>query len=89
MGPGAIAATAEAGVNVAALDGLLEPIEVAEEALACLAAGTFLCMPGGETRGPQKHVARKGADRQRWIDGMRRLQRRMAGDEPAAARSKL
>ena len=60
-----------------ALDGLLEAEEVADEALACLAEGRFLCMPGGEAKGPQKHVARKAQDRERWVEGMQRLQAKL------------
>lgn len=63
--------------NAASVDGLLEAEEVAAEALQCLAEGRFLCMPGDE-RGPAKHVLRKGADRERWIVGMRRLQAKLA-----------
>ena len=55
-----------------ALDGLLDADDVAQEALDTLAAGRFLCMPGGSAS-PAKHVERKAADRERWIDGMRRL----------------
>lgn len=60
-----------------ALDGLIEPDDVAVEALQCLEAGTFLCMPGGK-KGPAKHVARKAADRERWIEGMQRLQAKLS-----------
>ena len=67
------AATVAAAAGV---DGLLEPEEVAEEALRCLEEGIFLCMPGGD-RGPERHVARKAADRERWIGGMRRLQSKL------------
>jgi NAD(P)-dependent dehydrogenase (short-subunit alcohol dehydrogenase family) len=56
-----------------ALDGLLDADDVADEALETLAAGRFLCMPGGSAS-PAKHVERKAADRERWIEGMRRLQ---------------
>jgi hypothetical protein len=53
-----------------AVDGLLEADQVADDALACLAEGRFLCMPGKAS----VHVAKKAADRERWISGMRRFQ---------------
>ena len=62
----------ELAAAAASVDGLLEPDEVAAEALVGLADGRFLVMPGGE-RGPAKYVARKAQDRERWLDGMRRL----------------
>ena len=62
--------------RAAGLDGLLEPETVAEDALDCLAQGRFLCMPGGD-QGPARHVAKKAADRERWIGGMRRLQAKL------------
>ena len=67
------AATVAAAAGV---DGLLEPEEVADEALRCLEEGIFLCMPGGD-KGPERHVVRKAADRERWIGGMRRLQSKL------------
>ena len=69
---------ADPTVRALAADGLIEPEEVAAEALDALARGTFLCMPGGDKKGPAKHVQRKAADRERWIDGMRRFQRKLA-----------
>ena len=59
-----------------ALDGLLEADDVADAALQSLAAGEFLCTPGGDSSAA-KHVARKAADRERWIGGMRKLQRKL------------
>jgi len=59
-----------------AVDGLLSPDDVAEEAVAALEQGTFLCMPGGD-KGPARHVARKAADREGWMASMRKLQRRL------------
>lgn len=74
--------TADGGSTTAAiLDGLLNPDDVAEEALAALAAGTFLCMPGGE-RGPARHVSKKAADRDRWIVRMQALQARLQASKP-------
>ena len=64
-------------MRAAALDGMLEPEVVAEEALAALEAGTFLCLPGGEASAA-RHVAKKAADRERWVNGMRKLQAGLA-----------
>jgi NAD(P)-dependent dehydrogenase (short-subunit alcohol dehydrogenase family) len=63
--------------QAAILEGLLEPDAVADEALACLEKGQFLCMPSGQ--GTEDHVAKKAADRERWIGGMRRLQKSLQG----------
>ena len=43
---------------------------MAADALAALSEGRFLCMPGDAG----KHVAKKAADRDRWITGMQRFQ---------------
>lgn len=59
--------------RVSGNDGVIEPSQVATEALQCLESGTFLCLPGGDV-GPARHVARKNGDRERWIKGMQRLQ---------------
>ena len=56
-----------------AVDGLLEAEQVADDALACLAEGRFLCMPGRAGT----HVAKKAEDRERWITGMQRLQEKL------------
>lgn len=73
---GLLAQASVAG-NAAVVDGVLDPSDVADEALRCLAEGQFLCMPGGD-KGPNRHVERKAADRERWIGGMRRLQSKMS-----------
>jgi len=85
--PLALAALDDAAMRAAGLDGVIEPEDVAEEALESLAEGTFLCMPGS-AKGVQtaRHVEKKCADRERWINGMRRLQRKLLGtatDGPA------
>lgn len=72
-------------LRAAALDGLLDPGLIAEEALDCLARGTFLCVPGGEGAA-LRHVRRKEADRERWIGAMRKLQARLlAAQSPSEA----
>lgn len=73
----AILASEAAGpLRALAVDGLLDADDVAAEALESLAAGRFLCMPGGEASAA-RHVDRKAADRERWIEGMRRLQQKL------------
>ena len=67
--------------RAAAADGIIQPAHVAAEVLDCLRDGTFLCMPGGDA-GPAKHLVRKSADRERWIRGMKRLQKRMQETAP-------
>lgn len=77
-----------AALRAAALDGLLDPHAIAEEAIACLARGIFLCVPGGE-EAALRHVRRKEADRERWISAMRKLQARLIGKPGVSPRSKL
>jgi NAD(P)-dependent dehydrogenase (short-subunit alcohol dehydrogenase family) len=67
-------------LRAAALDGLLAPSGIADEALECLARGTFLCVPGGDGAA-LRHVRRKEADRERWIGAMRKLQARLLGGQ--------
>jgi len=55
---------------------LLSSSLLTDEALACLASGTFLCVPGGE-QAAWRHVRRKEADRERWIGAMRKLQAKL------------
>lgn len=56
---------------VAAAGAVLEPEEVAERVLEAIAAETFLVLPHPEVL---DFYRRKGADYDRWIRGMRRLQ---------------
>ena len=63
----------------ASVDGVLEPEEVADEALRALEADRFLCMPdGANAKSAARHVTRKAADRERWIAGMQRMQTKMS-----------
>jgi NAD(P)-dependent dehydrogenase (short-subunit alcohol dehydrogenase family) len=60
---------------VAAAGDLLEPEEVADAVVDALRAETFLILPHPEVR---EFLRRKGADYDRWLAGMRRLQARIA-----------
>lgn len=57
--------------NVAAGDGVLDPDDVAAACLDAMAAERFHVLPHPEVA---RYVAGKGADVDRWLDGMRRLQ---------------
>jgi NAD(P)-dependent dehydrogenase (short-subunit alcohol dehydrogenase family) len=64
------------GANVVAAAGaILEPDEVAARVLEAIAAETFLVLPHPEVLDFYRN---KGADYDRWIRGMRRLQRQLA-----------
>ena len=78
MATNMLASETDRATRAAVLDGMLEPDEVADEALCSLQQGHFLCMPGGD-RGAGRHVERKGSDRERWLEGMRRLQAKLRG----------
>jgi len=58
----------------AALDGILEPEDVAETVVAALAEERFLVLPHPEVA---TYEQRRAADRDRWLAGMRRLQARL------------
>lgn len=58
--------------SVVALDGMLEADAVADAVVEGLADGRFLILPHPKVA---DYTARKGADRDRWIGGMRKLQR--------------
>ncbi len=66
------AMTADMEDSVVALDGMLEPDAVADAVIEGLTDGRFLILPHPEVA---DYVARKGTDRDRWIGGMRKLQR--------------
>ncbi len=60
------------GANVVAHAGdILEPEAVADRVLEAIEAGTFLVLPHPEVL---EFYRRKGADYDRWLRGMRRLQ---------------
>jgi hypothetical protein len=59
-------------------DGVLSAEQVAQAAIQGLKSETFLILPHVEVQG---YVRKKMEDRDRWIDGMVRLQRRMSGSE--------
>jgi hypothetical protein len=66
-----IAGTEEGGV--AGVDGVVEPEQVADAVIAGLDDERFLILPHPQVR---EYFERKGADYERWIRGMRRLQER-------------
>jgi NAD(P)-dependent dehydrogenase (short-subunit alcohol dehydrogenase family) len=57
--------------DVASVNGIMEPEQVAEAVVAGLAAEKFLILPHAEVA---EYMQRKAADRDRWIAGMNRLQ---------------
>lgn len=59
--------------GVAAVDGLMEPEQVADSVMEGLAEERFLILPHPEV---QTYMERKVSDYDRWINGMRRLQKR-------------
>lgn len=56
--------------SVAAVNGMMEAEPVAQACVDAMAKGEFLVLPHEEVRTYVKH---KGADRDRWISGMQRL----------------
>ncbi|MYB04144.1 MAG: SDR family oxidoreductase [Acidimicrobiaceae bacterium] len=58
--------------------GLIEPEEVATVTLEALREDRFLILPHPEVA---TYELRRAGDRQRWLDGMRRMQRRLLGSE--------
>lgn len=67
------------GGGVAALDGLMEPEELAEAVIEGLKREEFLILPHHEVR---TYLQRKASDYDRWIRGMRRLQARFIQGAP-------
>ncbi len=67
------------GLAVAAVDGMLEPEDVAEAVVEGLAQERFLVLPHPEVL---TYFQRKATDYDRWIAGMQRLQRRLEGRMP-------
>ena len=60
------------------VDGILSTEYVADCILAAIERGQFLVLPHPQVR---SYFQRKADDHDRWIDGMRRFRRRLAGEE--------
>lgn len=65
--------------QVVIAQGLIEPEDVAEAVIAGLAAERFLILPHPEVH---EYVQRKATDPDRWLGGMRKLQRRIRDAMP-------
>jgi NAD(P)-dependent dehydrogenase (short-subunit alcohol dehydrogenase family) len=61
------------GGSVAAVDGLMEPEQMADSVMEAIREDRFLILPHTEV---QTYMERKVSDYDRWLSGMRRLQRR-------------
>jgi NAD(P)-dependent dehydrogenase (short-subunit alcohol dehydrogenase family) len=61
--------------------GLLDPDEVADAVVAGIAEERFLILPHGDVA---KHIAFKGAQPERWLEGMRGLLRQARDASPSA-----
>jgi NAD(P)-dependent dehydrogenase (short-subunit alcohol dehydrogenase family) len=68
------AATAGASGEVVVSQGVIEPEDVADAVIAGLADERFLILPHPEVA---EYLQRKASDPDRWIGGMRKLQRRI------------
>jgi NAD(P)-dependent dehydrogenase (short-subunit alcohol dehydrogenase family) len=62
--------------DVASVDGIMEPEQVAEAVVRGLAAEKFLILPHPKVA---DYMLRKATDRDRWITGMNRLQEKYSG----------
>jgi hypothetical protein len=60
---------------------VIEPANVAEAVVAGIREERFLILPHGDVA---KHMALKGAQPERWLNGMRRLVREGRGEQPSA-----
>jgi len=69
------------GGGVTGVDGLMEPEELADCVIKAFERETFLILPHPEV---QTYIQRKSSDYDRWIRGMRRLQKRFTGQEPGS-----
>ena len=58
--------------TVAAVDGMMEPEQLADSVMEALAKDRFMILPHPEV---QTYMERKVSDYDRWIRGMQRLQR--------------
>ena len=61
------------GAGVAAVDGLMEPEVLADSVIKGLEEERFMILPHPEV---QTYIERKASDYERWINGMRKLQKR-------------
>jgi len=61
------------GGGIAALDGILEAEQVADDLIAALNEGRFMVLPHPQVKGYLEH---KATDYERWIRGMQRLRAR-------------
>jgi hypothetical protein len=64
------------GSAQAAVDGVLDPDDVAAIVLAAVRAEQFLILPHPDVA---TYERRRADDRERWLRGMRRLQSRLGG----------
>lgn len=62
---------------VASVDGMIEADQVADHVVNAMAAEDFLILPHPEVA---EYIQRKAGDYNRWLGGMRKLRRRMAGN---------
>ena len=62
--------------GVASVDGMIEPEEAADACVKAIEAETFLVLPHPQVL---EYMRRKTGDYNRWIGGMRKLQRRYRG----------
>ena len=67
------------GAGVAAVDGLMEPEELTDAVMESFRREEFLILPHPEVKA---YMQRKAADYDRWLQGMRRLQRRVIEGAP-------
>lgn len=67
------------GGGVAALDGMLEPEQLADAVIEGLTREAFLILPHPEVK---EYMQRKAGDYDRWLQGMRRLQARFLAGMP-------
>jgi len=70
--------TTEGGFGGNEVDGILSAREVADCVVDGLAAGRFMILPHPQAR---DYFQRKAADHDRWIRGMQRFRRRLAGEQ--------
>lgn len=75
-----LAGTDDPAGAVVLAQGAIEPDDVAEAVVQGLAAETFLILPHPEVL---THLQRKAGDYDRWLGGMRKLQRRITGGADA------